>query len=35
VPGTAGVGASLDATVVAAHPWHALPPAANLDERLG
>jgi galactonate dehydratase len=35
VPGTPGVGASLDATVVAAHPWHALPPAANLDERLG
>ncbi len=35
VPATPGVGASLDADVVAAHPWRALSPNANLDERLG
>jgi galactonate dehydratase len=35
VPRTPGVGASLDLGVVAAHPWQALPPGANLDERLG
>jgi galactonate dehydratase len=35
VPETPGVGASLDAAVVAAHPWTSLPAGANLDERLG
>jgi galactonate dehydratase len=35
VPTTPGLGAVLDPSVVAAHPWRALPPGANLDERLG
>jgi galactonate dehydratase len=35
VPQAPGLGAALDADVVAAHPWRALPPGANLDERLG
>ena len=35
VPDTPGVGAELDAVVMAAHPWRALPPGAGLDERLG
>lgn len=35
VPQTPGVGAALDATVVAAHPWRRLPTNTNLDERLG
>ena len=35
VPDTPGVGATLDAAVVAAHPWQRLPAGANLDERLG
>ena len=35
VPTAPGVGASLDATVVARHPWQKLPPDANLDPRLG
>lgn len=35
VPRAPGVGASLDLGVVGAHPWQALPPGANLDERLG
>jgi hypothetical protein len=32
---TPGIGASLAAAVVAAHPWRTLPANANLDERLG
>lgn len=35
VPATPGIGATLDAAVVAAHPWRPLPPGAGLDERLG
>lgn len=35
VPVTPGIGASLAAAVVAAHPWRTLPANANLDERLG
>jgi len=35
VPQDPGVGASLDAAVLAAHPWKPLPTTANLDERLG
>jgi galactonate dehydratase len=35
VPRTPGLGAALDKTVAAAHPYVALPRDANLDERLG
>lgn len=35
VPQTPGVGATLDATVVAAHPARVLPANSGLDERLG
>lgn len=35
VPNSPGMGATLDADVVAAHPWRELPANANLDERLG
>ncbi|HSV17538.1 MAG TPA: mandelate racemase/muconate lactonizing enzyme family protein [Casimicrobiaceae bacterium] len=35
VPDGPGLGATLDAAVVAAHPWHALPAGTGLDERLG
>jgi len=35
VPGTPGLGATLDRELAAAHPWQPLPASANLDERLG
>ena len=35
VPDAAGIGATLDPAVVAAHPWRMLPPNVGLDERLG
>ena len=35
VPVTAGLGATLDRRLAAAHPWQPLPGSANLDERLG
>ena len=35
VPDTPGIGVTLDDTVLAAHPYQALAPGANLDSRLG
>ncbi|MEP6658201.1 MAG: mandelate racemase/muconate lactonizing enzyme family protein [Betaproteobacteria bacterium] len=35
VPAAAGLGAALDRSIAAKHPYRALPQGANLDERLG